>query len=764
MSMNVRFAQPASRSFRSVLGPLAIAILVSGCAATPDDGGTGGAQSTGGADGNGTGGAPNPNGSGGEAPDVIHGPTYDVTAHDEVPEALRQAVATASSLDGPGLLAAYPPPAAEPLDYDPLTATGLDLIQASSLTLNEAEQAVLASQGLVISTRQQFPSFAYGYKTIYGEDLPVYISADSILEAVHRSFDYLLAGVEYTVLKGELASLLSALGVSLSMAPFDAQTIQDADTYLTVALSLLGREVVAPSASADPEVVADLFDKATAASGSEVITLFGVDRTEDFSQFEPRGHYVDSADLSAYFRAMMWLGRVDFRLIETQGDTGEQVFHRNQFDAAVALHSLLQDELERFQLIDDTIGAFVGEHDNMTPNDMTSLLAALGVTTAAEAAALSDEAIVAEIASGGWGSQRIASRLIEKDASLDTLPLDRTFALFGQRYTVDSHTFSNTTYDRVPERLLPNPLEAAFTSFGNSAALPLLEPEFGNQPFVGALGATRALVDAHEAEYWEGSVYTRWLGTLRALSTVPEGAATPRTAGWQARTLSTQLGSWAELRHDTILYAKQSYTLGTVCEFPDAYVDPYPEFYQKVGELAEHVRAVVESLPSSADAFKAMARTWADDTQLVAANLEAMAENELTGAEHSQELIDFVNDAVNWDEGGGICGKTVYNNQAGWYLRLHPYGELGIVFDPTIADVHTDGENARVLHVATGMPRLMVVTANTCSGPRAYAGLAFSYGEKATENLQRLNDQDWAPMVETGPFPDVPWMSPVLAE
>ena len=42
------------------------------------------------------------------------------------------------------------------------------------------------------------------------------------------------------------------------------------------------------------------------------------------------------------------------------------------------------------------------------------------------------------------------------------------------------------------------------------------------------------------------------------------------TEGWGRRLVNTQLGSWSELRHDTILYAKQSYTAGMVCEFPDA--------------------------------------------------------------------------------------------------------------------------------------------------------------------------------------------------
>ena len=55
-----------------------------------------------------------------------------------------------------------------------------------------------------------------------------------------------------------------------------------------------------------------------------------------------------------------------------------------------------------------------------------------------------------------------------------------------------------------------------------------------------------------------------------------------------------------------------------------------------------------------------------------------------------------------------------------------------------------------ILHAGTGEPRLMVVTADTCSGPRAYVGLAFSYGETITENWRRLNDVEWAQEIAGG--------------
>ena len=54
--------------------------------------------------------------------------------------------------------------------------------------------------GFVISDKRRYPHFAYGYKTIYSQDLPVFISADSILQAVHQSYDAILKALELEAL------------------------------------------------------------------------------------------------------------------------------------------------------------------------------------------------------------------------------------------------------------------------------------------------------------------------------------------------------------------------------------------------------------------------------------------------------------------------------------------------------------------------------------------------------------------------------------
>ena len=96
----------------------------------------------------------------------------------------------------------------------------------------------------------------------------------------------------------------------------------------------------------------------------------------------------------------------------------------------------------------------------------------------------------------------------------------------------------------------------------------------------------RVLVDAHGDGFWGGTSTTSgWAPCARCPARGAEAeraAGVARTEAWGRRMLNTQLASWAELRHDTILYAKQSYTGGASCEFPDALVDPNPAFFARL--------------------------------------------------------------------------------------------------------------------------------------------------------------------------------------
>lgn len=694
------------------------------------------------------------------------------------------AVAEAKTIDAAGLSAKHAVPFAESLGYDPLTASGLALIQSTPLALNDAELAVLAERGFVITPRLQYPSFPYAYSAVYVNDLPVFVSADMVLEAVHRSYDAILMTLETAVLAPRVERLLASMRARLASGGhgLDPAVAADADFYLAVAASLIAGSVQAPVAGASASEVADFVAAAQRAGGEEIKELFGVSRRFDFSQFTPRGHYTKSEQLTRYFRAMMWMGRIDFRFIETLED-GRQMFWRRQLEAALGLRALMDEAaLSDWRGVDATVSAFVGEHDYMHVLELDALLADLGISGLADLATLEDQQIAQTIVDRNYGQQRIASHIV-RHASADgsTLPLSASFAFFGQRYTIDSHVFSNLVFDRVGggsiPRVLPDPLDAAFVAFKNDQAVSLLADELAKYPYAGDLAAMRALSDAHPAEYWQSSLYTGWLSALQALSPNaldggPAGApglpSVARTETWGRRMTNTQLASWAQLRRDTILYVKQSYTGGLGCDFPDAYVEPYPDFFQRLVAFAEHGLRLVDSLDFSLDANAALAErvgTYFQTLARVSTVLAEMAEAQRSGAPHSAEHLTFIKQAITVNGGGSLPPM-----QVGWYKDLFFDPEQAIELEPTIADVHTDvGGDApvprppSVLHVATGLPRAIVMTVDTCQGPRAYAGAVFAYHEHLEPGFNRLTDEEWAARLSQTTPEEAPWLSPALA-
>lgn len=686
---------------------------------------------------------------------------------------LRRKLDAVATLSAEQLVASRSVPFEAGLALDLASVKGYELIKKSSLAPSAAEEEALSQRGFSLSGAKQFPTFTYGYQTLYLEDLPVYISADSILHAAHKSFDKALMRIESGALSGAVDEMLASMRQRLGqpVAGLTADNRADLDLFLAVGASLLAGQVRAPVAGASAEQISDLFARASAAQGTGQIRLFGEPREVDFSQFKPRGHYEGDPLLERYFRAMMWFGRTEFRLIETEPD-GSQVFRRRQLEAAFGLAALMDDGARaRFARTEAIIGAFAGEHDSMTIDQLGKLLADLGLTDASGLASLGDDALAQAILTGNHGAQRIASQLMV-NGTRKTLPLHRAFQLFGQRYTLDSHVFSNVVFDRVQggavKRMMPSPLDAAYAAFGNDQAASLLQGELKTFNYAPDLESMRILADDHGASYWDGSLYTLWLSSIRSLSPgddIKMGAssglpAVARSEAWGRRLLNTQLASWAELRHDTLLYAKQSYTGGAACEFPDAYVDPYPAFYAQIARYAERGDALTAELDfGNNGALKASLHEHFLRLRKVATTLHQMALAQRSGAPFSAEQMAFVNDAVVIKTEHQGCADVT--TASGWYPGLFLGGsDDALLYDPTIADVHTQPTDevgnpvGRVLHVGTDGPRRMIVVVDTCSGPRAYAGLASSYHEHVTQDFSRLSDSEWAPMAKP---PSPPW-------
>jgi hypothetical protein len=515
-----------------------------------------------------------------------------------------------------------------------------------------------------------------------------------------------------------------------------------------------------------------LVGKAKSASGTDNVTLFGQSRLVDFSQFLPRGHYAGST-LETYFRSTMWLGRMDMRIL-SQDKSGAVRFDRRQFAAALLMARLVESAKDDWARLDRALRALVGESDNMTPADFSSLRQLLAGESLPALLSRTDDEIAQAIVAGGFGIQRIASQLLFVEPGQEGAPLARAFLLLGQRFVIDSQVLANVVYDRVaqtPYRMMPNPLDVAFAALGSSGAAGLLSADLKAHPgYPQALHQARVLVDMHESSYWTESLYTGWLGALRAASPVFPASAGAQplvsTEAWTRRILQMQLASWAELRHDNVLYAKQSYTGIPVCEFPDAYVEPVPAFWQALADFGQRGVALVTELGLPDGSTVQNVSSYFASLAATATTLGAMATQQVQGLPYTADQLAFINQAVEYKDESVVC--TTVQRPAGWYPQLFYDRDSADEQDTIIVDVHTQPADeagtmvGKVLHVGTGFPRLLVVTFNTCSGPRAYAGVVAAYHETTTSNFQRLTDQQWTSSIAATPPAEVPWMSDLV--
>ena len=234
-----------------------------------------------------------------------------------------------------------------------------------------------------------------------------------------------------------------------------------------------------------------------------------------------------------------------------------------------------------------------------------------------------------------------------------------------------------------------------------------------------------------------------------------------RTEAWQLKQLQTQLASWSELRHNTVLYAKQSYTAGEKCEYPTGYVEPYPETYARIktfaDEAARRIAAADYKLANAdftdtkqrqVEFFKQMAQTLD--------RLEVLSRKELAAELFTDDDRKWLKQTI--DIRGGGSGPPKYS---GWYCQLYYGGGAAAAeWDPTVVDVHADPDSQSVLEEGVGSCNFLVMAIDNESDRMIYVGPAYSYYEFQQPADNRLTDPQWNEMLASKKEPPRPsWTS-----
>jgi hypothetical protein len=408
------------------------------------------------------------------------------------------------------------------------------------------------------------------------------------------------------------------------------------------------------------------------------------------------------------------------------------------------------------------------------------------------------------LVSGNLGVQEIMSDTFVRPNG----KLPRTFTVFGQRFVPDSWALGKVVWDNfkapndTPKRYLPISLDVAFGALGNNAAVPQIVAHMQKTDGFGLrdgfqyqrnLAAVRQTVDYQPSAYWSENIYTHWLGTLRALSASTTGSNFPqafRTRAWSMKNLNTQFASWTQLRHDTVLYAKQSYSGFVICSYPKAYVEPVPQFWSALKNMATSSADLIAGLQLAPrtnyyDRTTGSVGSWwvAYNSRVVQSNqvsflrsfaarmdmLQNIATRQLAHEPLTTEQIEALQNIVE------IQKQYEGRRFTGWYPQLfyrscffEGNGVRELDFHRTqgcdradfiITDVHTapSPEPGYVLHQAVGLVNFLLVAVDCGEEhPVIYGGPVLSHYELPTRTLKRYSDSEWSNMLYNPNTPQAP--------
>ena len=606
------------------------------------------------------------------------------------------------------------------------------------------------------------------YKRAKEEEIPIFVTTDALLHTFHVVYDYALRGLEVKVLADALDGLNRAM-VELTRAQYEAASSEEAKALLRKNLAYFSVAALLrdPSFSV-PKSVRDLVDAELALidahEGFAFSPIFGY--REDYSQYVPRGHYTRSEVLKAYFRSMMWYGRMMLRLTPPPEEDPER--GREETLGAVLIVMALKDAtvgdrpaMTTWEQIYAPTVFFVGSSDDLSVYDYDALTAEVYGADAE----LDPDEIVADgekLSEFMERAKALRNPLINSTWVWDTddpAEVTKGFRFMGQRFIPDSYMFQQLVYDKVGTqghpRLFPKGLDV-LAVLGSERAYEILDEVYGETVYEGYAEQVAKLRGEFETlgdAVWVQNLYWSWLYSLLPLLEV-KGPGFPmfmQTPAWVDKDLHTGLGSWTELRHDTILYAKQAYgmVVTSVESQPPAsmlvrgYVEPQPAVFGRLASLAGLMREGLDSRGLLLDLFDGKLRRL----EMLLVTLKEIAETELGGREPSWDQYETIATIGETLEEITTFPSTLEGRE--WESEADE--QMAVV-----ADVHTDPNTGLVLEEAVGQPMELYVIAPIAGRLTVTMGGMFSYYEFEHPMADRLTDEAWQERLEEDDVPPPP--------
>ena len=624
-------------------------------------------------------------------------------------------------------------------------------------TLDPRLKDKLGKNGFAIVPGNKIQLFQVYEKNDYS-DFPSFVTTDLYLQLFHFYFDAVVRDIEEKTLDSLVQVLCQAMYDEVSVK---ANTSTDkqwraaneyCQAYFAIAHALLTGQEPLPVAPSYTQMVQDELRNVYASQDAFSDFLDYHDVLYSYSLFRPRGHYSRNERIQRYFRAMMWLQNVHFGT-----DKPKQMAY------AVALADALNSNEKVRKAYDDVFNPMTfifGKPDNVTIQQVYEEAQKTGVSM--EKLLKNKRALrqlCQRVEAIGDRQTRIRPKFeVTSHCKINFMP---------QRYMPDAEVLNEMidAENDPTKRGVPCALDV-FAAMGNTLAEKIL------------------LGDLHAAEQWEGflpmlanmkqrmgeidwdeTVATRWLHALKVMT--DEDANYPyfmQTEQWGKKNLNTALASYAELKHDAILYAKQP--AGAECggygppePILKGYVEPNVAFWNRAIALCQTLKDVLQRHHLMTE----KAATGTDALIEQAQFLLQMSEKELrhtplTDTEYNQiEIIGSTFEYISLQ-----LAKDDEQFLDGWDNVSGADREVSIVADVYTANA-PNNPNKAILYEATGPAYEIYVIVDIDGDLILTRGAVLSYRE-FTRPLaeQRLTDEEWQQYRRQHPSYGIPsWMDEI---
>lgn len=591
---------------------------------------------------------------------------------------------------------------------------------------------------------------------------PSFVTTDLYLQAFHMFFDCLLKETEeqkFSVMVTDFTKQNYDQMMQLAATSTDPKIKAAAEynaAYYAIAYELnTGKSLPVPTSYT--ELVKEEINHVNAAETTSSEFL-GYTEAKNMPMFiyniyRPRGHYTRNETLKRYFHAMMWLQNVPFGT-----DKDDQLEQALLLAQTIGSNATLT---KKYKDLTEPITYLMGMPDDVSILQVYAEIQKSGST-------------VRELINDKKKFETIRKALEElsKNQSIIKPKFQASSAykicLMPQRYMPDSEVLQEMVdYESVQTlRGVPKGLDI-LAAIGISSAERILIQELKEQEkwnkYTSNLEQMKKRMGIIN---WNETVANKWIASLKDVNSknaqYPKFMLSPQ---WDKKNLNAALASWAELKHDAILYAKQP--MGAECggggppePYVKGYVEPNIAYWTKAIELIDATMGVLKRFNLVTEKGTTAATDLREQAEfLLNCSKKELAGKNLTEQEYRQiEAIGstFENITLN-------LIKEPDQYLMGWSDVNGADKKISVVADVYTANSYNNPDMS-VLYEAVGPAHEIYVVVEMDGYLYLTRGAVFSYREFQEDiAAPRKTDEEWQQELQTQPDKGIPnWMKEII--